>query len=63
MSETPESNEYIAVNRARGRMLSPSAAEIVMRHFSPIVSDEPATRGEEDRGPSPLEYLLAALCA
>ncbi len=63
MMEIPESSEHIVVNRARGKMLSPSAAEIVVRHFPPLISDEPASRGGEDRGPSPLEYLLAALCA
>ena len=28
-----------------------------------IVSDEPPRRGGEDRGPTPLEYVLVALCA
>lgn len=63
MSETPQSNEYIVVNRARGRMLSHSAAEIVVRHFPPVISDEPPLRGGTDQGPSPLEYILVALCA
>ncbi|KRT76917.1 MAG: OsmC family protein [Armatimonadetes bacterium CSP1-3] len=63
MTGIPEGNEYIVVNRAHGRMLTHSAAEIVVRHFPPLISDEPAPRGGEDRAPSPLEYILVALCA
>ncbi len=59
MSELPE---YIVVNRASGRMLSHAAAEVSVRRFT-LVSDEPPARGGEDRGPTPLEYVLVALCA
>jgi uncharacterized OsmC-like protein len=31
--------------------------------FPPLVSDEPPSRGTQDRGRSPLELLLASLCA
>lgn len=55
--------QYLVTNRARGRMLSPSAAEVVVRHFPALISDEPPVRGGGDRGPSPLEYVLVALCA
>lgn len=58
-----EGRDYVVVNRARGKMLTHSAAQIVVRHFPPLLSDEPATRGGEDRAPSPLEYVLVALCA
>ncbi len=58
-----DSSEYTVVNRASGAMVSTSAAEIRIRHFPPLVSDEPTARGGTDRGPSPLEYVLAALCA
>ena len=60
MSELPD---YVVVNRASGRMLTRSASEIRVRDFAPIVSDEPPARGGEDRGPTPLEYVLVALCA
>jgi uncharacterized OsmC-like protein len=60
MKDTPD---YIVVNRARGQMLSHSAAEIHIRDLAPVISDEPPSRGGENRGPSPLEYVLAALCA
>ena len=53
----------VVVNRARGRMLAPTASEIKVRDLPPLISDEPPSRGGEDRGPSPLEYILAALCA
>lgn len=60
MSESPD---YMVVNRAHGRMLSRASAEVRVREFPPIVSDEPPARGGEDRGPTPLEYVLVALCA
>lgn len=62
MSESNEA-EHIVVNRAHGKMSSHSAAEIYVRDFPPVVSDEPPSRGGENRGPSPLEYILTALCA
>lgn len=63
MTDAEDSPQYIVTNRAHGRMLSDSASEITVRHFPPLVSDEPPTRGGEDRAPSPLEYVLVALCA
>ncbi len=59
MRDTPE---HVVVNRACGRMLTPAAAEIRVREFT-VVSDEPPSRGGDDRGPTPLEYVLVALCA
>lgn len=58
-----ERESYLVVNRARGKMVSPSAAAVTVRFFPPLISDEPPSRGGADRGPSPLEYLLIALCA
>jgi uncharacterized OsmC-like protein len=60
MNELPD---HVVVNHASGRMLSHTAAEVRVRGFPPIVSDEPPSRGGEDRGPTPLEYVLVALCA
>ena len=54
---------YIVVNRSRGRMLSHTSAEIVVRDHAPIIADEPPARGGENRGPTPLEFVLVALCA
>ena len=63
MSEESHAAKYVVVNRARGKMLSQAAAEVFVRDFPPLVSDEPPSRGGENRGPSPLEYVLIALCA
>lgn len=60
MTDQPD---YIVTNRARGKMLTHAAAEITVRDFPPVISDEPPSRGGENRGPSPLEYILIALCA
>jgi hypothetical protein len=60
--EKPE-QDHLVVNRAGGKMLSNTAAEIIVRDFPPIVSDEPPKRGGENRGPTPLEFVLVALCA
>ena len=53
MTEQPD---YIVVNRARGKMASPTATEIYVRDFPPVISDEPPSRGGDNRAPSPLEY-------
>lgn len=58
-----DSEKHIVTNRAEGKMRSHSAAEIFVREFPPIISDEPPARGGENLGPSPLEYILVALCA
>jgi uncharacterized OsmC-like protein len=55
--------DYIVTNRAHGKMLSHAAAEVFVRDFPPTIADEPPSRGGENRGPSPLEYILIALCA
>lgn len=60
-SEDP--SDYIVVNQAHGRMLTPTSAEIRVRNHPAILSDEPSCRGGQDRGPSPLEFILAGLCA
>ena len=59
----PDISKQIVVNRARGKMLTHAAAEIFVRDFPPVISDEPPSRGGEDRAPTPLEYILIALCA
>ena len=58
-----DTSKHIVVNRARGKMLTHAAAEVYVRDFSPVISDEPPSRGGDDRAPSPLEYILIALCA
>jgi uncharacterized OsmC-like protein len=61
--EPKRPEDYMVVNRASGHMISHSAAEITVRNHRPVVSDEPSSRGGENLGPTPLEYVLAALCA
>lgn len=56
-------SQHIVVNRARGKMLTHAAAEVYVRDFPPVISDEPPSRGGEDRAPTPLEYILISLCA
>ena len=55
--------QYIVVNVARGEMLTPASTAVHVRELPALVSDEPPSRGGENRGPSPLELVLAALCA
>lgn len=50
-------------NKARGKMRSHTATEIHIREFAPLLSDEPPQRGGTNSGPTPLEYMLAALVA
>jgi putative redox protein len=53
----------VVTNRARGEMLSHSATAIYVRDFPPFISDEPPSRGGEDRGQTPMELVLMSLCA
>ena len=57
MKEEP----YVVVNRAEGAMQSRTHAQISVRTFRVDV-DEPESRGGTDLAPTPLEYVLIALC-
>ena len=63
MARLREVEEYVVTNRARAEMLDGHACAIRVRDFPPLVSDEPPARGGGNRGQSPLELLLASLCA
>ena len=63
MTESKDVPQHVVTNRARGKMLTHAAAEVFVRDFSGVISDEPPSRGGDNRGPSPLEYILIALCA
>jgi putative redox protein len=58
--DTPED---VVVNRARGAMIDSTGSELRVRELAPLISDEPPARGGQNRGPSPLELVLCALCA
>lgn len=60
---TDDNQKHQVTNRARGKMKDHAAAEVYVRDFPPVISDEPPSRGGHDQGPSPLEYILIALCA
>jgi len=63
MTEPEDTAKYVVTNRARGKMLTHAAAKVFVRDFPGVISDEPPSRGGNNRGPSPLEYILIALCA
>lgn len=63
MSRVREQEEYVVTNRAHAEMLDRTGCVVQVRDFPPLISDEPPARGGQDRGQSPLELLLASLCA
>ena len=63
MASVREADEYVVTNQAEAEMIDHAACAIRVRGFPPLVSDEPPSRGGQDRGQSPLELLLASLCA
>jgi putative redox protein len=63
MARVREAEEYVVTNRAHAEMMDRTACAIQVRDFTPLVSDEPPSRGGQDRGQSPLELLLASLCS
>jgi len=54
--------EQVVTNRVRGRMLTPTAAKLQARELPPLVSDEPPSRGGENRGYTLLELVLDVFC-
>jgi len=60
---TDQDQSPVVTNHANGEMIDHAASKVFVRHFEQIISDEPPSRGGNNNGPSPLEYILAALCA
>jgi hypothetical protein len=60
---TPEINPYVVTNQARGDMIDHTASQVFVHDFDPVIADESPSRGGHNQGPSPLEYILVALCA
>src|SRR5215207_9248711 len=63
MAKLREAEEYVVTNRVHAEMIDRTGCAIHVRDFPPLISDEPPARGGRDRGQSPLELLLASLCA
>ncbi len=63
MEESQEGVKFVITNRAIGKMIDEAATEIHIRDLRPFISDEKPDGGGKNRGPSPLEMVLGALCA
>jgi len=63
MANSSANSEHIVSNSARGVMIDHAASKIYVRDFPPVISDEPPSRGGNNQGATPLEYILVALCA
>lgn len=62
MDQDQEVKPDVKTSRIETRMLDKKACEIQARQFVSI-SDEKPWNGGQDRGPSPLEYVLTGLGA
>jgi len=58
-----EAPPSLVTNRARGEMIDHTASRVTVRDFPPLVADEKESAGGQNRGPTPLEYVLVGLCA
>ena len=58
-----DTNPEIVVNHAHGTQIDHAASRISVRDFDPLIADEKVSGGGQNRGPSPLEYILVGLCA
>lgn len=53
----------IRTSRANIKVIDHVASEIYIRDLAPVISDEKPWNGGSNRGPSPLEFILAGLGA
>ena len=63
MDQSKGEVKLFITNRAVGKMIDRAATEIHVRDLPPFISDEKPDGGGKNRGPSPLEMVLGALCA
>jgi uncharacterized OsmC-like protein len=63
MNEGGDGVKFVITNRAVGKMIDEAATEVLVRNLQPFISDEKPDGGGKNRGPSPLEMVLGALCA
>ena len=59
---TTRAEDHVVVNRAGGTWTGDMGTDVAIRGFT-LASDEPASRGGNDTGPTPLELLMGSLCA
>lgn len=62
MDKTPEQKPDVKTSHIETKMLDKKASEIHTRQFI-LIADEKPWSGGQDRGPSPLEYVLTGLGA
>jgi hypothetical protein len=58
-----QANPELMTSRAQGIMLDHASSEMHVRTLPPLIADEKPSGGGQNRGPSPLEYILIGLCA
>jgi uncharacterized OsmC-like protein len=63
MVKDEEEVKLLITNRAVGIMLDHAGTEIHVRDLKPFIIDEKPDGGGQNRGASPLEMILGALCA
>ncbi len=56
-------NPELITSRVHGTMLDHSSSQMQVRELTPLIADEKPSAGGQNRGPSPLEYILVGLCA
>ncbi len=61
MSHTTQSEPMLIHTRASGTWEGGMKTALRVRDFAPIISDEPVALGGTDQGPTPMEYVVAAL--
>jgi len=63
MEQSEGDAKFLITNRAVGKMIDLAGTEIHVRDLEPFISDEKPDGFAQNRGPSPLEMVLGALCA
>jgi len=63
MSDKQNDDSPVRTSRATIKMIDHAASEISIRELPSVISDEKPWNGGSNRGPSPLEFILAGLGA
>ncbi len=56
-------NPELRTSRVHGMMLDHSSSIMHVRDLPPVIADEKPSGGGQNRGASPVEYILIGLCA